>query len=114
MPPLRHASILLPVVSQRAYKGYDDSKYPQSKLRSDAKEAFDEAHLTNTLVFGSHPICPLRMICIASSRDGVDRSVYGPEPLAGYDALLHESMILLDHIVDVAGRSASAVAPYLA
>jgi ParB-like chromosome segregation protein Spo0J len=37
------------VVSQRAYKRYDNRKYRQSKLRSDAKDAFDEAHLTNSV-----------------------------------------------------------------
>jgi hypothetical protein len=75
----------------------------------DAEGALDEAHLNDErLPSRDQRIWPSRMMLIASYPAMVERSVRGSEPLAGHDALLHETIVLLSPVIDVAFPTTAA------
>ena len=75
---------------------------PGAGSGGDAERTFDEAHLTDgvgfwqpaNLTFADNVHCPV-------SHDRVQSAINGPEPLAGHDSLLQETMIRFNHIIDV-------------
>ena len=79
------------------------------KLCTDSEEAFNESDLADDvalrqpfhLAFADH-------VHGLVSGDGSDRPVDGSEPQAGGNSLLHKSMILFQHIVEVWHRAAPA------
>ena len=69
----------------------------------DAEGALDEAHLTDDVSFREPADLAFAydVDCFVP-RNGVERSVHRSEPLAGYDALLNKTVVLLDPVIDVA------------
>src|SRR5262249_53161619 len=70
------------------------------RLRCNPEDLLDVMHLTEDVSLCQPPDLSLanHIHCLIS-RDGSQRSVDGSEPQAGGHALLHESVILLQHII---------------
>ena len=71
-----------------------------ASLGSDPEDLLDVMHLAEDVILGQPADLPFsnhvhRLI----ARDGSQRPVVGSEPQAGGDALLHESVILLQNVV---------------
>ena len=75
---------------------------PAAGSGGDAECTFDEAHLTDGVGFWQPADLTFadNVHCLVS-RDRIQSAINGPEPLAGHDSLLQETMIRFKNIIDV-------------
>src|SRR6266705_6820468 len=90
------------VLSQIADEPQKPASAGDSKLCADSEEAFNESDLPNDVALGQpFHLSFANHVHGLIARDGSDRPVGGSKPQAGGDSLLHESMILLQDIIEV-------------